>query len=108
MNKKVKKLIIKHLDKIYTGSVKLSKSFGLDSISLALLKQVISLNKMTADNTNKEIHDFIDNYNKMLDELYRSCVAVTKKVKSNHVSKLVLKQFIDTLKENLDLKETKN
>ena len=101
MNKKAKKLITKHLDMIYVGSVRVSKSFGLDAISIPILREVIELNKMTADDTNKPLHDFIEKYNAMLDELYKSCKETTDKVKSDHVSRALLKRFIDTLKINL-------
>ena len=101
MNKKARKLIVKHLDLIYTSSVRISKGFGLQAISLKLLEEVINLNKMKVEDSNEPLHDFIDKYNDMLDELYKSCEATANKVGSKHVSKLTLKTFIYTLKDNL-------
>ena len=101
MHKKIKNKITRNLDKIYQTSCNVSKSFGLSTISLKVLRDVINLGKITKSDTNKDLHDFIEKHNEMLDILYTTCEDYTKQVKSDHLSKEFLKTCINKLKDNL-------
>lgn len=102
MNKQIRNQLFKTLDKIYKSAVKLSKSFGLDTISLTILKGLIEAAKFTADDSNKELHEYIKHNNDLLDLLYKSCEDAVKKVKAEHLAPALLKIYINEIKSGIN------
>lgn len=101
MDKKIKRIVLKHLDKIYSGSVSISKSFDQKAISPVVLKDCITLNKLEKTDENKQLHEFFDKYNDMLDTLYSTCIKYMKRIKAQKVSFAYLKVSIGVLKKEI-------
>jgi glutathionylspermidine synthase len=101
MDKKIKQLVLKHLNMIYSQSVKISKSFDQKAISPVVLEEVINLNRLKKTEENKNIHKFVDQYNDMLDKLYENCTTYIERIQADKVSFAFLKVSIDVLKKEI-------
>ena len=98
-DRKRQTILFKSLDNIYNKSVSVSKSFGLNAISLKLLEANIKLSKIKPTDSNKIIHEWIDQHNKLLDDIYTTCEGYVKGIKAEHCSKEFLKICINKAKE---------
>ena len=78
--KKVRKLLFKHLDMIQTAAVDSSKQFDLKAVPPQVLQECITRGKLMPSNDSEISDDFMRNYNKMLDDLYKNCIEFTKKM----------------------------
>lgn len=93
--KKVKKAVFKHLDKIYKGSVEATKPYMKGMVSIAVLKEIIKRAKIK-DELGVIPKQFIVKFNDTLKIIENLCVANASK--SGFIPSVLLKTYIDVVK----------
>jgi len=93
-NKKIEKITHKHLDKIYTSSRNIAKSWKYSGIPISTLAYVIPRQKMGKDVDLPE--EFKTKYNLMLDQLLKTCQS---QARNKTVSFIDLKEDVRVMKE---------
>ena len=94
--KRAKKIIYRHLDKIYSSTVKISKQDPTGMIPLTVLRKLIDAGQFKPEVDLSK--DFVDNYNSMLDKLYDVCADNASR--SGFIHPGLLKTYISFLKKS--------
>ena len=92
--KQIKKMVYNHLNKIYSTSLAISKSYIYELVPTSVLKEVIDRGKLPSDTELPK--SFVDNYNKMLDVLYKTCEADA--TKSGLILPIIIRHHIAVVK----------
>jgi len=92
--KKVKRMVYRNLDKIYSTSKSIIRSYGYKMIPMSLVKELIENSKLKPNNEIPQ--EFIENYNAVLDVLYKTCN--DNATKKNLVDPKNLKLYIQKIK----------
>lgn len=99
-DRKKRRMVFKRLNQIERACKKTSKDWGRKDIALATLKNNIDLGKLKITDENKEIHEWIKNFNNVLDSIYATCHEAYKKLKANGIAFNYLSMCIVIVKNN--------
>jgi hypothetical protein len=81
--RKMKKMVINNLNGISKTSKEIAKEWDILTIPLTTLKVIINKSKPTK--TNSSLDEFITQYNKTLDSLYKGCCDIAAKMNSKNI-----------------------
>lgn len=100
INKTQNELIKDSYDKIYNTALEITKAWNSEYITLKILYELLMKSKLKK---NKKLKDFVKNYNKTIDLLYKCSMSYCG---NNDLNKklpmITLKLYIDELKKGLD------
>lgn len=95
-SKKVKKLVCKHLDKLYSKSVAISKPFAPGMVSVSALYELIKMTKLEKDAGIP--NEFVEKYNRLLELLHDTCR--NNATKAGYIPSQLLKHYIAMIKKS--------
>jgi hypothetical protein len=82
--RKMKRIVFKNLNGISKASKEIAKEWGVMTIPLSTLKVIIDKSKPSKTN-DKALDEFIIQYNKTLDSLYKGCCDIAAKMNSKNI-----------------------
>ena len=94
--RKAEKIVVKHIDNIYSSSLKIAKAFESNSLALVTFKEV--LNKSKLDPVD-EIKVFANNYNDTLDKLYNLAVSYCIDEGKKEIPLTFIKSSLEIIKQ---------
>lgn len=97
-SKKVKKLVFKHLDRIYRTSVKVSNPWGPGMVGVPALKKLVELSKLQHGTAIGA--EFVEQYNTLLDLLIQT--AENNMSKTGFIPKQLLASYITIIKNSFE------
>jgi hypothetical protein len=95
-----KTIVFGGLNKIYTVSRDIAKQWGVETVPLNTLKEIIDKGKLEIDG---ELTEFKEAYNTTLGLVYSTCEDQAKKFGSKNVSVKYIKVVIEFTKEKTGL-----
>lgn len=99
----IKSRVHKGLSDILKASKQIAKSWGLQSIPLVTLKEIIEKGKIDENSSeNKEVKKFYSSYNKMLTVIYQTCEKKAIQMKSDHVAIAYIRICINHTKKTFE------
>lgn len=100
----VRNKIHKGLDDIYKASAKIAKAWGMQSVPLTTLTEVIERGKVDLKSTpDQAAKTLFKAYNTTLDTILKTCRQKAKQMRSENVSCEYIKLCVNHVKENMGI-----